>query len=371
MDRRRFLLNASGTVFAVAASGGLLSACGGDDEQPSTGAKAAGSIADEQGELQVFEYAGYDKAEFWASYKAEYGAEHPPKFTLYATDDEAITKVRSGFKPDIAHPCSGRVKDWVDAGLLQPIDTTKLTNFDSLDPALVEPGKFDGEQYWVPWDWGFSSLIVNTDEVTAPTDSWKLLWDTNYKGKISLWDNATTAMRIGGLYVGVEDLYDMIDEELEAVKAALIEQKQLNRNYWTAEADIVADLSSGNILITNGWTSAYLGAKDKGTPVEFGEPNEGRLAFSCGMVILKDTPRPLLAHAWIDAYLSVDASAVLSNAYGYGAANTKAIDKVDASRRDVFEVTDPAALQPPQAWLDAYFPRRDKYIQIWDEVKAS
>jgi len=370
--RRTFLrgtLGVGGAVFA----GGVLAAWGGGSGSGGSAAAPASRppIGEETGELQVFEWSGYEIEEFWQPYKTEHAAEHPPNFTFYATDDEAITKVRSGFKPDIAHPCSGRISDWVNAGLVEEIDTSLLSNFPNLNPALVAPGTIDGKQYWVPWDWGFSSLIFNPEVVDAGADSWSLLWDPKYAGKMSMWDNPTTALRIGGLYVGVDDVYDMTDEELEAAKAALIEQKKLNRNYWSAQADMVADYAAGNIVVTNGWTSAYLALVDDGQPAEFGEPKEGKLAFNCGFVIIKGTPRYHLAHEWIDAFLDPGSGAALSNMYAFGASNTESLPLVDEGRRDLFNVSDPSQLEPPNTWLDAFFPRRDEYIKVWDEVKAA
>ena len=55
---------------------------------------------------------------------------------------------------------------------MQPIDTSKLTNWASVQPDLASQGQFDGEQYFIPWEWGYGSILVRTDLVEQVPDSW-------------------------------------------------------------------------------------------------------------------------------------------------------------------------------------------------------
>ncbi len=76
--------------------------------------------------------------------------------------------------------------------MIAPIDTSRLANWDQLDPTMRDLGKVGDQVYFIPWDWGFDSMIVNTDTVKAadiPTN-WKDLWDPKYAGRIALEDYA-------------------------------------------------------------------------------------------------------------------------------------------------------------------------------------
>ena len=37
-------------------------------------------------------------------------------------------------------------------------------------------GQIDGKQYYVPWDWGFTSILYNTEQVDEVT-SWDVLFN--------------------------------------------------------------------------------------------------------------------------------------------------------------------------------------------------
>ena len=123
---------------------------------------------------------------------------------------------------DVVHPCGYKYKDWVDLGAMQPWDTSLIPNYSQLNPKLMESGVVDGQQYFVPLDWGFIAPIVNLDHVDVTgEDSFGVLFDDQYEGKIS-WVDTSNMMYIGGLFLGVPDPFDMTDDELGQVRDFLV-----------------------------------------------------------------------------------------------------------------------------------------------------
>ncbi|TIM61088.1 MAG: extracellular solute-binding protein, partial [Mesorhizobium sp.] len=101
------------------------------------------------------------------------------------------TKVKAGFRPDVAHPCYDKVARWNKEGLLQPIDTKRIKNWDSIFPvfkSLPDLQAGDGKVWMVPWDWGNTSILYRTDLVKNPEPSWNLLWDKQYAGRMATID---------------------------------------------------------------------------------------------------------------------------------------------------------------------------------------
>ena len=68
------------------------------------------------GELTVFDWSGFEDPRIFQKYVDQHGAE--PTFAFYGDDDEAYQKLASGFKADVAHPCSQMVSKYRDAGRL-------------------------------------------------------------------------------------------------------------------------------------------------------------------------------------------------------------------------------------------------------------
>ena len=91
-------------------------------------AKAAGS------DLVYYTWSGYDLPEFHPGYVAKYG--ESPTMTLFSDEEEALQKLRAGFDADVTHPCSGRIKRWREAGVIQSMDTSRLSNWGDIFPNL-------------------------------------------------------------------------------------------------------------------------------------------------------------------------------------------------------------------------------------------
>ena len=127
-----------------------------------------------------------------------------------------------------------------------------------------------------------------------------------------------------GLLIGAADIDNMTDEELAEAKAKLIEQKKVNKFYWTSEyGDMQPAFKSGDIWITYSWPNDY---KDMGNAlgfdkVEYMDPKEGKLAWVCGFVMGKDTAAPLHAHEYVKSFINHDACVDLINLFAYGASD--------------------------------------------------
>src|SRR5919109_257874 len=237
-------------------------------------------------------------------------------------------------------------------------------------------GKLEGQQYFIPADWGFSSPLYRADKVEPEggEDSWTLFYDERYKGKISWWDSPLENFVIWGYVNGVDDPWNMTEDELDEAKDFLISKKHLCRNFWSSQTDLDADFAAGNVWIAYAWGGSFQSARKAGLDVKYSDPKEGRLGWNCGFVLIKDTDNFRHAHAFIDAWSSKESAEWIINNYAYGHANTAVdLSKVPEDYVKVFHLDDPKAREEP----NAHYARpvtsadRSRYAQRWDEVKAA
>ncbi len=85
-------------------------------------------------DLTVFEWSGYEDPGFHPEYLAQHGAN--PQYAFFADEEETFNKLKAGFKADIAHPCAQSVPKWKSAGLLKPMDPSKIAAWKDLNPKL-------------------------------------------------------------------------------------------------------------------------------------------------------------------------------------------------------------------------------------------
>jgi spermidine/putrescine transport system substrate-binding protein len=329
---------------------------------------ACGSRA--RGPLVVLEWSGYEQPEFWRAFAAK----HPDvkvDYTFFAEDSEAYAKLQSGFTADVVHPHIGWLELYVANDMLQPIDTTKLSNWSKVMPELARLGQVDGVQYLVPWEWGYDSILVRTDKVKEVPDAWADIWDPQYKGRVSIYDSAEAAVVMASLALGY-DPYTLTEAQLDEVKAKLIALKPNLLGYWTDYTEINQQVASGEVWVAvNTWPDAYVAVKAEGVPVEYINPVEGRIGWVYGFAIPKSAKHPDLAHDYIDATLADDAMLYMATSYGYGASNADIVKDMDPEIVRVMQLDTPEVLRQARFFQSLTEEQRRTWTTLWGEVKAS
>src|SRR5262247_2203353 len=112
----------------------------------------------------LFQWEDYVAEPFLKEYEATF--DDQPQTAIYADEDSAFAKMRAGYKPDVMGPCYYEFPRWQEAGLLEPIDTAKLRNWNRISPTLRSlPGisAGPGKVWFVPHYWGNTSVTFRTD----------------------------------------------------------------------------------------------------------------------------------------------------------------------------------------------------------------
>jgi spermidine/putrescine transport system substrate-binding protein len=324
--------------------------------------------------LTVFEWAYYQKD--FAGFKAYFKKYGTPKYISFNDDQSGLQQAATGAVPfDIAHPCIAYTQDWKDAGLIQPWDTSKIAGFKNLDPVKVKAGQVDGQQYALPWDWGFSSPMYRADKVHPKQQSWNIIFDKRYKGRISIYKEGVAVIKIGGLLNGIKDPNNMNQTQINAARDTMIKAVQSGqiRDFWDNEPKAIQDFEGGDIWVTYAWPDTFvqIKAKMKKVPLVYMRPKEGSLSWVCSFVLAKNAKNLDLAYKYADVAYSQAAFLYLLNVYATGGAGlTRAnlLHKGDPSLVKPFRLASPAALRPPATWLEHHLPNRVAYLKAAQQV---
>jgi len=287
-----------------------------------------GRAARAEPQMTYFTWGGYEVPEMHAAFLEKYGAS--PNIALFGDDEEGLQKVRAGYDPDVSHPCYSGIDRWRDSGVIQPIDAARLRNWPDLLPTFrnIEGLAVDGKQWLIPIDWGNTSIIYRADLVDIEEESWSLLWDERYAGRIAM-SSATEDMAIpGALYMGAPDPYNLSDAEVEQLREVFTKQRPLVKFYSNDDTTLQQALASGEVVAAVGWNSSYTALRRQGVPVKYMSPKEGIITWICGAVLMKDSAHVDEAYDFIDALIDPRTGAFMIQEFGFGHSNAKAYDMV-------------------------------------------
>ncbi len=338
----------------------LLSACAGGPSGP----------AEQRNDsLTVLEWSGYESETYWGPFAEKY-PDIQPDYAFFSEDAEALAKAQSGFYFDVVHPCGSWWGLYVEAGLVQPLDVSRLSNFDKLFPELTQHGVINGQQYFIPWDWAFESITVRTDLVDEVPTSWADLWDPQYAGQISIFDSGESTFYTAALALGL-DPYNTTPEQDEQIKQKLIELKPNLLTYWSDYTEIIQLLSTGDVAVgANTWNDAWSTLAEEGYEIEYIDPLEGRISYACGFGISADSQNVDLAYDYINALIDAESNANMANDFYYGAANRDSVALLDPALVAKFGYDDLSILDQTNFQHPLTQEQREKMTRIWNEVKS-
>ena len=318
----------------------------------------------------MLEWAGYDAKGFWSDF-AKRNPEAKVNFEIASSDADVYGKMKGGAKSDIFHAYTGWLQFYVDEGLVEEIDVSKLKNWDKVPENFRAIGRFNGKQYFVPYDWGFTSVLYRTDKVKKKVDSWSALLDPAYKGHISTWDDGPGMVAVSS-YIHGYDETNITPEQLTAIKAEWIKQRPLNLFYWAGEPELIDGMANGDVWVAYAWQGAYATLLGKGVPVAYADPKEGRNSWVGVYGIRKGSPNLELATQFLDDKLANETSTHVVNEFFYGSANQEVMAAItDATLKQAFSVDDPTILQKTNFTPNLTTKQRDDWTAMWTEVKAA
>ncbi len=323
------------------------------------------------GTLTMLDWSGYELPEFWTEFATKY-PDVKVEFSFMSESADSYAKMKSGFQADLVHPCSNFWKIMVDENMVQPLDTSKISNWKDVNPALAKQGEFNGKQYWAPWDWGFESILVRKDLVENVPTSWADLWKPEYKGHIALYDSGETAHVITALALGITDPWSTTPEQDAQIKQKLLELMPNVLTVWSSQTELEQEIASGDVWVAaSAWNASYVNMLKQNLDVVYIDPEEGRGGYLCGFAIPTTSTNYDLALAMIDAYLAPSAQAKLANDYGYGIVNSAAIPLVDPNTVSLLALEDQHIISRTIFYKYLTPEQRDAWTNVWSEVKTS
>ncbi len=297
--------------------------------------------------------------------------------------DEVIALLTAGTVADIAGAGNADVMRVATADLLQPIDTSRLSNWDKLAPKLRDGDflRMDGEVYGVPIAWGDEPYIfvperLPREEIPSSVLAMK---DPEWTGRLVTLDSNWLLFGLVAreLYPDNPTLLttDEFAHVVEESRAIVDNMVAIAGSYGDATDYLVrgeADIS------LNGWEAQLTFAADKGVEVDFGFFDTSTLVWCDSYLLPQSAVDVDAAYEYMDMVISAEINAQLATNLISGAANVDSADLVSEDVRALFDyraVSDTNDPRDVTNWLPPAEPEpgqagQQDWIDAWTELKA-
>jgi len=276
----------------------------------------------------------------------------------------------------VISPSSDVAAAIVKAGLAAPLDLSKIPSYLQLSAKLRDASlvKANDQIFGVPFMWGPNPLLYDTSAFSQPPDSWIVLWDPKYRGKVSLWDELSSiymaAQILGYGRPDPSELYNLSDPQLEAVKKKLIELKPNVRKFWSTGGELTNLFQNHEIVLAMGWPLNTAQLRKLNFPVGETIPKENTTGWIDHLMITSASKNKDLASEFLAYMVEAKTQKLVSDVTHYTPANPDAAIYLSSDEKKSLHLDDPASyMMHIYFWQDV--PRRAKYNEIWNEVKAA
>ncbi|MBY5592078.1 extracellular solute-binding protein [Rhizobium leguminosarum] len=321
------------------------------------------------GSITVLNWQGYGTDEAWSLKAFTKKTGITVVHDYYSSESEMLTKMRTNPGAyDLVILNAARCAQAVAEDLLQPIDFSKVPNASTVDETLRANPNFskDGKGYAVPWVWGMTSLAIR-EGMTVP-DSYAVLADPAYKGRVAMDDDAIINVGVGALMSG-QDIND--PKDLAAVTAALKSIKPNVKLLWSTEDQWNKSFAAKEFDLSLFWSGGSVRSKRVSKlPVQFVVPKEGGVGWVDGLGVPTSAPNPEGALAFInwmiDPTFYVEWATKIGAPASSNSAALSALPADDLTR----QVHKTEYLKTTSFVSGIPDDRREAFNNVWQEVKA-
>lgn len=326
--------------------------------------------------LSLLVWEGYADPSFLQAFEQSHNCKVVAAYM--GSSDELVAKLRGGSASnyDVISPSSDVATSIVRAGLAAPLDLSKIPAYSQLSASLRESPlvKAEGKTYGVPFVWGPNPLLYDTSAFAQPPDSWSIFWNPKFKGKLSLWDELSSvymaAQVLGYDKPDPGQLYNLSDAQLEAVKKKLIELKPNIRKYWATGGELTNLFQNHEISAAMGWPLMTNDLRKMNFPIGETIPKENTTGWIDHLMVTTASVHKELAYAFLEYMIEAKMQKLVTDRTHYTPANPGASQFLSPDEMKILHLDDPQAyMQRIYFWQDV--PRRAKYNEIWNEVKAA
>lgn len=342
--RRRFL---QGSAAAIA--GVTLANCQGNvaDVQSEGDTETAPSDSNaDPGVLHVYTWADYTNDELVAAFTEKTGIE--VIVDIYDSNETMLAKMQAGGGDaySIIYPSDYMVQQMIELGMLTSLDKDRLEGVENIFDKWQDPVYDPGNTFSVPYAWGTTGLLYNTEVVAGTPEDWAYLWDnqSSLSKRITLLDDVRETM--GAVLKSLGYSYNSTDPgEIEEAYNRLLELKPAIASFKSFGYE--NELLGGDLVMVMAYSVDAIAATLEDERMEYIVPSSGSSVWTDTLVIPTTAPNVDAAYQWINFNLD-PATAQMSTEMLFNATPNKiAYDNLSdelKSNTDLF---------PPQDILDS------------------
>lgn len=271
--------------------------------------RATTAVKGPRDQLYLYTWTQYaDEKSILKTFTAQTGIKLFPD--VYESNDSMLAKVQAGGGGaySIIYPSDYVVQQMLSAGLLAKIDRNRLVGLENLFPKFQNPIYDPNNGHSIPFTWGTTGLVYNSEILQTPPDDWEYLWQNRDRlsKRITLIDDKREVM--GAVLKMLGYSYNSTQES--EIKQAYEKLEQLKPAIAAFDTDAWRNrILAGDLYIAMCYSGDAIKIAKENPKFKYVIPKSGTSLWTDTIVIPRTAPNQDGAYEWINYILKPDVSA--------------------------------------------------------------
>ncbi|SIS90322.1 extracellular solute-binding protein [Neptunomonas antarctica] len=269
--------------------------------------------------LHILAWPGYADADLVQTFEERYKVK--VEVTLIDSDDTMWKRMTAGedVKFDVFAVNTAQLQRYIDVGISIPLTLSNIPNTKKQLPRFRNraeiPGLIrNGYEYAIPYTYSEMGLIYDRKVFPIPPDSFALMWDKRFQGRVLMYENSEHNFSLAALTLGLKNPFHIPDTDFNRLSGYLVELRRNVRTYYEKPEEATTLFMQNNIalLFANYGSQQLTLLQDAGADIGYVIPKEGALAWLDCWSVTRFSKNVDLAESWINYTLEAQVSQALT-----------------------------------------------------------
>ncbi|MEA5504615.1 spermidine/putrescine ABC transporter substrate-binding protein [Halotia wernerae UHCC 0503] len=291
---------------------------------------------------------------------------------VYDSNEVMLAKLLAGGGGtySLIYPSDYMVQKMVDKGLLTEINHDRLIGLNNLFPQFQNPSYDSNNRYSIPFNWGTTGLIYNSEILKNAPEDWDYLWQnqTILNKRMTLLNDVREVM--GAVLRMLGYSYNSKDEN--EVKQAYKKLTEIKPAIAAFDTDAWQNqILAGDLLLAMCYSADAIRVSKENPKLKYVIPHSGSSLWTDTIVIPKTAPNLPGAYAWINFILQPEVAAMISQRMSVSTPNSAGLEQLPNKIKNNVNLFPPTSLLEKCERITPLGDFEDIYERYWTQLTSS
>ena len=320
--------------------------------------------------LYIYTWTQYVDQELVQAFTAKSGIK--VVVDVYDSNEVMLAKLLAGGGGaySLIYPSDYMVQKMEEQGLLIALNHDRLNGLDQLFPQFQNPSYDPNNRHSIPFNWGTTGLIYNSEILKDAPEDWDYLWQNQdiLNKRMTLLNDVREVMGATLRMLG----YSYNSKDKNQIKAAYEKLVELKPAIASFDTDAWQNqMLAGDLTLAMCYSVDAINVIRENPKLKYVIPRSGSSLWTDTIVIPKSAPHIDEAYAWINFMLQPEVAATISERMNIATPNSAGFEKLPNEIKNNQNLFPPAAVLEKCERITPLGDIEDIYERYWTRLTSN